>query len=101
MYNLIVIEAAQQELENASFRYDLKVKGLGARFAGVIKEKLKVIQEYPERSPIRRKNLREAIVRTFPYLIVYSVNKKENQILVTSIFHTKRNPKKKYRKAKW
>ncbi|MBI1770519.1 MAG: hypothetical protein HY015_06885 [Bacteroidetes bacterium] len=41
---------------------------------------------------------REALVETFPYVIVYKFYPKESLIFVSSIFHASRNPKKKYRR---
>ena len=34
----------------------------------------------------------------FPYVIVYKINKRKKLIYISAIYHTKRNPKYKYRK---
>jgi len=70
-----------------------------ARFIGVIQNKLNLIARYPERYPKRKGNFRETPVKTFPYIVVYTVYKKEQVITVSAIFNAKRNPKKKYRKT--
>jgi len=41
---------------------------------------------------------REALVDTFPYIIVYKVYPKNNEIFISAIHHAKRHPKQKYRK---
>ena len=43
-----------------------------------------------------RKNFRQAVLHKFPYVIVFEIIKKE--VVIYSIFHTSRNPKKKFKK---
>jgi plasmid stabilization system protein ParE len=91
------LEIASQELEEAAIWYETKSEGLGNRFLDTIQRKLQLIQQFPERYPKRKKSFREAIVKTFPYIIVYTFYKSENTIVVNTIFHAKQSPKKKYR----
>ncbi len=44
------------------------------------------------------KTFREAKVEFFPYLIVYKIKKRTKEIYISSIYHTKKHPRKKYRK---
>lgn len=98
MYTLKLLEEAHLEFLNAALWYEEKNIGLGERFIDVIEKKLELIQQHPERYPKRKGNFRETPVKIFPYVIIYSVYKKEKIITVNSIFHTSRNPRKKYRK---
>ncbi|MBI2966516.1 MAG: hypothetical protein HYY40_01715 [Bacteroidetes bacterium] len=43
------------------------------------------------------KNFREALLKRFPYLIVYEIVK--DKTVIHSFFHTSRNPKKKYKQT--
>ena len=79
--------------------YEEKVKGLGERFIKAVRNKIEEIAEHPATFGSRiRKGYREAQVDFFPYLIVYKVYPKQKEIFIASIHHTKKNPKKKYRK---
>ncbi len=98
-YTIKLLEEADQEFSEAAARYEEQSAGLGARFIGVIQNKLNLIARYPERYPKRKGNFRETPVKTFPYIVVYTVYKKAQVITVSSIFNAKRNPKKKYRKT--
>ena len=98
MHILHILEEASLEFEKAALWYEEKSDGLGSRFIDVIKKKLEIIQEHPERSAKRKGNFRESIVKTFPYVIVYSFYKREGIVVVNSIFHTSRSPKKKYKR---
>ncbi|MBS1935209.1 MAG: type II toxin-antitoxin system RelE/ParE family toxin, partial [Bacteroidetes bacterium] len=47
---------------------------------------------------IRYKNYREAILSIFPFIVIYRINKKKKIVFIISVFHSKRNPKRKYLK---
>jgi plasmid stabilization system protein ParE len=97
-YQLVINEKAQEEFETAVAWYEQQQKNLGERFINIIQAKLELIAIYPERYPKRKNNFREAPVRIFPFIIVYTIYKKDKIISVSSIFHTSRNPQRKYRK---
>ncbi len=98
MNTLIILEDADRELRQAAVWYEERSSGLGLRFVDVIGQKLEIIRHYPERNPKRKDKFREAVVKIFPYIIIYSFYKKESVITVSSIFHMSRNPKRKYRR---
>jgi plasmid stabilization system protein ParE len=64
----------------------------------VVRKKLETIQEHPEKYEKKNLNFREAAIKIFPYVIVYTFYKKDGIITVSAIFHTSRNPKRKYRR---
>jgi plasmid stabilization system protein ParE len=96
VHSLILLEEATKEFADAAQWYEAKSEGLGGRFIDIIQRKLRLIQQFPERYPKRKKNFREAVVKTFPYIIIYTFYKTERLIVVNTIFHAKRNPRKKY-----
>jgi len=100
VYTLSFLEEASKEFTEASLWYEEQSNGLGDRFIDTIQRKLQLIQQFPERYPKRKKNFREAIVKTFPYIIIYTFYKKEGVIIVNTIFHASRNPSRKYRKSR-
>lgn len=74
-------------------------KGLGERFAKAVRLKIEMILQNPETYGSKsRKIYREAMVDYFPYLIVYRIEKRNSKVYITSIHHTKRHPRKKYRR---
>lgn len=42
------------------------------------------------------KHFREAALKRFPFFVVYFIDDKNSKVVITSIFHFKRNPAKKY-----
>lgn len=96
IYKVELLPRARKELIDAWDWYDDKWTGLGDRFMREVEKKLAQIEKTPERYPERRKGFRETKVRVFPYLIIYRIQKRKKIIAISSIFHTSRNPKKKY-----
>lgn len=96
-YTALLLLKAKKELSDAFLWYEDKQKGLGERFANEIFTKLAEIENYPDRHPIKIKNLREARIAVFPYLLIYRINNSIKQVIVVSIFHVKRNPLRKTR----
>lgn len=76
--------------------YEERLKGLGDKFVKEVIERISDIQESPDRYPARYKNYKETSIDTFPFLIIYRINKRRKLIRIVSVFHTSRNPKKKY-----
>jgi plasmid stabilization system protein ParE len=89
----------RQDFSEAFSWYEDKQKGLGERFIKAVEQKLAEIGNNPYSFGSRvNKTFREAMVDMFPYLIVYKLNKKDVEILISSIHNTKKHPGKKYRK---
>ena len=89
----------QQDYDDAYEWYEDKQKGLGERFLKAARKKIEEIALHPGVYGSKgNKKFREAPVDFFPYLIVYKVNKRKKEIYISSIHHTKKHPRKKYRK---
>jgi len=71
---------------------------LGNRFFLSVREILKIILTRPETFGYSRKPFREASVAFFPYTIVYKINKVRQLVYVSAVYHSSRNPRKKFRK---
>jgi plasmid stabilization system protein ParE len=97
-FEIVFSEKAQQEILQATQWYEEKQKGLGTRFSTILFSQLNVIRTNPIAYTERRKNYREAKVPQFPYLIVFRIGMKRKIILITSVFHTSRSAKSKYKR---
>jgi len=99
-YSYIVRDEAVQELVDAVIWYEEQKEGLGVQFKEKFFSKLELICRYPLHYKASYKKFHEALTDQFPFLIVYDVNEKTKQITVIAIFHTSRNPKKKFKKTR-
>lgn len=95
-FRIEYLPKAQTELVETWKWYEDKQMGLGDKFKSNIDNCIRTIEQNPERYPERKKNYRESMVKTFPYLIIYRLNKRKKVIAIVSIFHTRRSPRRKY-----
>ncbi|BAU55456.1 type II toxin-antitoxin system RelE/ParE family toxin [Mucilaginibacter gotjawali] len=89
---------AYREYFEAYKWYEERQPGLGDRFENSVKKLIDAIDKHPLIFANKAYDTREGKTEDFPYLVVYKIYPKKNVIYITSIFHTSRNPKKKYRK---
>ena len=86
---------AKNEFLEAYDWYEKQKHGLGDTFKKDIYNFISIILENPKHYPIKDKQLREIVLKKFPFVIIYRIDKHTNTIYIASIFHTKRNPKLK------
>ena len=96
-YKSKFLSKARLELLEAWIWYEDRQPGLGNRFKEEIFKGIHLIEQYPERYPIRKKPYFEKSIKVFPYLIIYRIDKREKSISIISIFHAKRHSGEKYR----
>ena len=97
---LLFTPHANEEVVSAIAYYNDKQKGLGKRFAYELQVAVSYMLSWPNKSEIRYKNVRAAIVKNFPFLVFYSFNTENKTILVLSVFNTYQNPTKNKRSIK-
>jgi len=78
----------------SSFQFfEEQKRGLGEKFIKHIDATLASISKNPTLFPVRFKEMREARVRRFPFVILYEIE--EKHVIVYAVFHTRQSPKKK------
>ena len=71
--------------------YEERVSGLGAEFLLSADACFNSILHNPQMYPQVYKSARKALLRRFPYQILFV--EEEEQITILAVFHSKRNPK--------
>jgi plasmid stabilization system protein ParE len=98
-YSYYLHPLADKDYAEAYAWYEDKEEGLGERFIVAVRKKIEAIISNPEVYGSKgKKEFREAMVEGFPYIIVYKLRKRKEQIFISSIHHAKKHPKHKYRK---
>ena len=82
---------AEEEIGQAAEWYDERGLGLGSAFLDEVSRTIDDLLSAPERYPIVDASIRKAVLRRFPYLILYRV--KDEEVVVISCFHTRRDPR--------
>lgn len=93
MFQVVILPLARDDIREAAKWYNSKLMGLGVRFTKEIREKVKFISGNPYACAIRHGFTRTAVLRSFPFLIHYSIDNKKKLIIISAVLHTSRNPK--------
>jgi plasmid stabilization system protein ParE len=88
---LIVRPEAESELLEAIDWYETRSPGLGSELLRCIDACFQRVLRNPELYPVVHRGIRMAIIRRFPYLVLYRLG--DESITVIAVFHAKRDPK--------
>ena len=97
-YQYIFLERAQEEYEDALSWYKEGSLKATENFIEELNSKVSLICEDPLRYRNTYKNYRETSLKKFPYSVIYFIDEVDKTIIIQSVFHHKRNPRKKYKK---
>jgi toxin ParE1/3/4 len=97
MYQLIIKPRAIEMAKKAYQWYEKQQTGLGDLFLLELESGYDKIETGPTLYAKIQKNFRQIILRTFPYVIVFEII--EDDVVVYAVFHTSRNPRKKFKKS--
>lgn len=95
VYTSILSTRAQKEITQAWEWYEERQQSLGDRFVKEVINKIRLVEQNPERYPTRYKSYKETPVPIFPFLIIYRLNRRKKSVRIVSVFHTSLNPQKK------
>ncbi|WP_264529294.1 type II toxin-antitoxin system RelE/ParE family toxin [Flavobacterium sp. N502540] len=94
VFKIKILPLAENEIDKTIEFYESRSKGLGKQFLSYLKTYLQVLKTHPELFQIKKEpGYRELTLVKFPFVIIYEII--GNEIIVYSVFHTSRNPKKK------
>ncbi|MCF6171006.1 MAG: type II toxin-antitoxin system RelE/ParE family toxin [Bacteroidales bacterium] len=91
-FSLIIKEEARSEISDAYFWYEEKQNNLGERFLNKLDDCFITIKNNPKICAKKHKNMRQAIIDVFPFIVIYEIEKTD--IVVYAVFNTHRNPEK-------
>jgi plasmid stabilization system protein ParE len=82
--------SARNEFDAAADWYELQRPGIGAKFTAAVEIVLDRIVEQPEYYAIVFEDVREGLVKGYPFCVYYRV--RPSYINVIAVFHTSRDP---------
>ena len=85
-----LLPEARAEFDAAADWYDQQRAGLGVAFVAAVRDALQRIAANPRLHPAVYQAVRKAVVRQFPYVVLYQ--EEPDEVLVISVFHTARDP---------
>ena len=93
IYKIEITILAEDEYSSAYNYYEDQQFGLGEKFEKEIEYVLDKLKVNPFLFQRKYKHYREAILKKFPYYIVYEII--DNKVIIHSFFQANRNPKRK------
>ena len=84
------LRVAEQELLEARDFYNDRNPSLGLRFLEDVENVITRLQQNPLLGKTVRPNIRETLLRRFPYRLLYGVE--ETEIVIVAVAHFKRQP---------
>lgn len=94
-YNVSIETEARQELEDSAQWYEERSKGLGGKFIDAFLGVVGYLETRPLVYTTFEGEYRQAVIKVFPFVIVYKVE--GNEVRIIAVFHASRNPRKKLR----
>ena len=99
VFSYELISRAEKEYLDSYLWYEGQQAGLGLRFGACVRKKLQYISANPDLYSKKNGQFYETTLgKPFPFVVIFLVDKKRSRIIVTSIFHTSRHPRKRYKK---
>jgi plasmid stabilization system protein ParE len=86
----VFLPEASSEVEEAYGWYESRKPGLGSRFLQALEDVLRQAAEFPHGAPRVARRTRKAVLRSFPYLVLYVVE--NERLLITGVFQARRDP---------
>lgn len=77
-------------MTEASLFYEAELSGLGLEFLDDVQRVVDALREYPKFGQAVGRGLRRALLRRFPFSLIYS--EQPDAILVVAVAHQKRRP---------
>jgi plasmid stabilization system protein ParE len=87
-----LLPEAEREVEEAFRWYERQRRGLGLEFLLAFDAAVERLRRLPEGHEIVGLRTRKALLRRFPYLVLYTLE--DRRILVTAVFHGRRDPRR-------
>ena len=96
MYQLTIKPRAIEMAKEAYWWYEEQQAGLGDMFLVELDRCYDKLEAWPDSYARIKKNFRQIILKTFPYVIVFEILKDE--VVIYAIFHTSRSTRQKFKK---
>jgi toxin ParE1/3/4 len=91
LHTILIRPEAEADIAAAYQYYALVAEGLELEFERVLEASLAQIQRHPELFALVYQNVRRALLRRFPYGLLYIVE--PQHIVVLGCFHVRRDPR--------
>lgn len=96
MYSVIIDQEAKIDLNDAALWYELRSTGLGDKFLSAFLNVIDYLEVHAHTYAVIEDDFRQAIMKRYPFVVVYRVI--DSEVRIIAVFHTSRNPIKKFKR---
>lgn len=96
MKPLFLHPRATLQIEQIIYWYEEQREGLGELFLRLLDETFDYIERQPEAFEIKKKNLRQGLMRRFPYVVIYEIT--NDSLAVYGVIHARQKYSSRFRK---
>jgi plasmid stabilization system protein ParE len=96
-YKYVYTPDALRDYSESVSWYTLRSSRAAENFITEVKEKIKLICNNPDKFKNRYKNFKETSLKKYPFYIIYFTDEANKTVVITAVYHHKRNPRSKYR----
>jgi plasmid stabilization system protein ParE len=96
-YKITFRKKVVKEYLHAIAWYKERSPSAAENFVRLFQQRLDEIEMQPDYFRNSYKHFHETKIRRYPYNVVYFIDESKKIIVVTTLFHQKRNPRKKFR----
>jgi plasmid stabilization system protein ParE len=90
--NFLILSGASEDIEAIYNWYEQRQLGLGDQFMDCLNSCFSALQQIPNAYPVVYKNYRRALVKRFPYAVIYEYY--DDIVLIYSVFHSSQDTAK-------
>ena len=94
-YSIAYQQRAINEYEETVIWYRGRSIQAAENFEAAIKEKIDILRDNPARYKKTHREFHEVQLHKYPYNIIYLIDDAKMLVVISSIYHHKRNPRKK------
>ena len=88
--NVLFLEAAKRELDDAVDYLELEFEGLGIRYKEEVKLAIQRISRHPNAWSVELEDVRKCLLHKLPYKLLYSLE--ADHIIIIAVAHQHRDP---------
>jgi mRNA-degrading endonuclease RelE of RelBE toxin-antitoxin system len=93
LYKIKIYTGALQDIQETTDWYNFKSQGLGTRYQSQVKRQINSLKNNPFLFAVRYTNVHCMLIKKFPFVVHFTINKKHSLVEVFAVYHTSRNPK--------
>jgi plasmid stabilization system protein ParE len=95
MFIVELFQTATADIQESYDWYEEQSIGLGGRFVDEVDDYLALISKNPFQFAVQfSEKYRFALLKHFPFRIVYRIDERREYVYVSAVFHTSRDPKR-------